>query len=55
MLPHIPPLARLGYPDFDIASWIAIWSSAKTPTAVSSRLSDIIVQAFDAPEGVASC
>lgn len=51
MLPQVPPLATLGYPDFDIASWIAIWSSAKTPAAVSSKLSDIIVQAFDAPEG----
>lgn len=51
MLPHIPSLAQLGYPDFDIVSWIAIWSSAKTPAAVSSRLSEIIVQSFAAPAG----
>lgn len=51
MLPDVAPLAQLGYPDFDIASWIAIWSSARTPAAVSSKLSEIIVQGFAAPAG----
>mgnify|MGYP001026644242 CR=1 FL=1 len=51
MLPDVPTLAALGYPGFDVSSWIAIWSSAKAPPAVSAELANLVNQAFASPEG----
>lgn len=51
-LPEVPTVAESGYPDFDIASWIAIWSAvASTPPDVSARLAQWISEALDAPAG----
>ena len=51
MLPDVPALSQLGYPGFDITSWIAIWSSAKTPRSVSDKLAERVNAAFVQPAG----
>lgn len=51
-LPDVPTLAESGYAGFDVASWIAIWSTvASTPPAVSKQLATWIGEALEAPEG----
>ena len=51
-LPDVPTLAESGYAGFDVASWIAIWSTvASTPPAVSTQLAAWIGEALEAPEG----
>lgn len=51
-LPDVPTLAESGFPDFDVASWIAIWSTqASTPPAVSARLAQWISEALESSEG----
>lgn len=51
-VPDVPTVAESGYPDFDIASWIAIWSAvASTPPDVSARLASWVSEALDNPEG----
>ncbi len=49
--PDVPTVAELGYPGFDVSSWIAIWAAASTPPAVSQRLAAWINGALDNPEG----
>lgn len=51
-LPEVPTLAESGFADFDVASWIAMWSTqASTPPAVAARLSQWASEALDSPEG----
>ncbi|WP_251864754.1 tripartite tricarboxylate transporter substrate binding protein [Achromobacter sp. Marseille-Q4962] len=51
-LPEVPTVAELGYPDFDVSSWIAMWSAtATTPPPVSAALSRWIGEALQAPAG----
>lgn len=51
-LPEVPTLAESGYPDFDVASWIAVWSGvASTPAPKSALLAQWIGEAMEAPEG----
>jgi tripartite-type tricarboxylate transporter receptor subunit TctC len=51
-LPEVPTLAESGFPDFDIASWIAMWSTAaSTPASVSARLAQWVSEALDSTEG----
>ncbi len=51
-LPEVPTLAESGFADFDIASWIAMWSvTASTPAAVSARLAQWTSEALDSAEG----
>lgn len=51
-LPEVPTLAESGYPDFDVASWIAIWSgAASTPAGPSAQLAKWIGEAMEAPQG----
>jgi len=49
--PDVPTVAELGYPGFDVSSWIAIWAAASTPPAVSQRLAAWINGALDNPDG----
>jgi tripartite-type tricarboxylate transporter receptor subunit TctC len=51
-LPDVPTLAESGFPDFDVASWIALWSAvASTPRDVSARMAQWVGEALDAAEG----
>lgn len=51
-LPDVPTLAESGFPDFDVASWIAMWSAnASTPAEVSARLAQWSSEALDSAEG----
>ena len=51
-LPEVPTLAESGFPDFDIASWIAMWSAvASTPPNVSARMARWVSEALDSTEG----
>ncbi|KGD90582.1 ABC transporter substrate-binding protein [Achromobacter sp. RTa] len=49
--PDVPTVEELGYPGFDVSSWIAIWAAATTPPAVSQRLAAWINGALDNPDG----
>ena len=51
-LPDVPTVAELGYPGFDVSSWIAIWSAkGSTPAPVSAALSQWIGEALSTPAG----
>lgn len=51
-LPEVPTIAESGFGDFDVASWIAMWSAvASTPPEVSARLSRWVGEALGGPEG----
>lgn len=51
-LPDVPTLAESGFQDFDVSSWIAIWSAnASTPQPVAKLLSRWIGELLIAPEG----
>ncbi|WP_096696789.1 tripartite tricarboxylate transporter substrate binding protein [Polaromonas sp. AER18D-145] len=51
MLPNVPAIAESGYPDFDVSSWISMWSAASVPVDVSNRLAEWVNSALDNPQG----
>ncbi|MCA0240443.1 MAG: tripartite tricarboxylate transporter substrate binding protein [Proteobacteria bacterium] len=51
-LPDVPTLAESGFPDFDVSSWIAIWSAnASTAQPTAKLLARWIGEILGAPEG----
>jgi tripartite-type tricarboxylate transporter receptor subunit TctC len=38
ILPDVPPMPRLGYPDLIAAAWVALYAPAATPASVVDRL-----------------
>ncbi len=51
-LPDVPTLGESGFSDFDVSSWIAIWSAnASTPQPAAKLLSRWIGDTLDSPEG----
>jgi tripartite-type tricarboxylate transporter receptor subunit TctC len=46
----VPPIAEMGLPDFDAASWQMIVAPAKTPAAVVDRLHDALAEILALPE-----
>lgn len=51
-LPEVPTLAESGFADFDVASWIAIWSAvASTPAPATAQLAQWISEALGSAEG----
>jgi tripartite-type tricarboxylate transporter receptor subunit TctC len=49
-LPDIPPLAEVGVPGFDAASWQIFVAPAKTPQPVVDKLHDDLKRVLDAPD-----
>ena len=51
-LPDVPALSELGFPDFDVSSWMAIWSVSKTtPQAVSAQMASAIAASVESAAG----
>jgi tripartite-type tricarboxylate transporter receptor subunit TctC len=50
VLPDVPTIAELGYPDFDTSIWYAVLVPAHTPSAVVNRLNTEFVKAAHQPE-----
>ncbi|MBA3507908.1 MAG: tripartite tricarboxylate transporter substrate binding protein [Betaproteobacteria bacterium] len=48
-LPAVPSMSELGFPDFAISSWVALYAMAGTPPATVARLSRDLQQALAAP------
>lgn len=49
-LPDVPSLHELGYKNFDVSSWIAIWSAAVVPEDVSNRMAGWIAEVLETEE-----
>jgi len=51
-LPNVPTMIESGFENFDVSSWIAIWSAnGSTPPATSKLLSRLIGETLESPEG----
>jgi tripartite-type tricarboxylate transporter receptor subunit TctC len=48
-LPNVPTMVELGYPDFAISSWVALYAPAGTPPDVTRRLSRELSASLAAP------
>jgi tripartite-type tricarboxylate transporter receptor subunit TctC len=49
-LPGVPTMVELGYPDFAISSWVALYAPAGTPPDVVARLSRELQVALAMPK-----
>jgi len=49
-LPDVPTLAESGYPDIDVAVWLGIYASAKTPLATVAALNRELQKVLALPE-----
>jgi len=49
--PDLPTIAESGYPDFDFASWLAVWTRAGTPPELVQAASTAINDAMASPAG----
>jgi tripartite-type tricarboxylate transporter receptor subunit TctC len=49
-LPDLPTIAELGYPDYEISSWQAVFAPAGTPKDIVERLNAEIVAMLNTPE-----
>jgi len=44
-MPDLPTVAELGYKDFDVGTWFAVWAPAGTPAPVVAKLTGAIQKA----------
>jgi tripartite-type tricarboxylate transporter receptor subunit TctC len=49
-LPDVPTIAELGYPDFEISSWQAMFAPANTPNSVIAKVNAETTRMLAAPE-----
>ncbi len=49
-LPEVPTIAELGYPDFEISSWQAMFAPANTPKDVIAKINAETTRMLAAPE-----
>jgi len=49
-LPDVPTIAELGYPDFEISSWQAMFAPAGTPKEVIAKINAETSRMLAAPE-----
>jgi tripartite-type tricarboxylate transporter receptor subunit TctC len=54
LLPHVPTLQESGVAGLDWQAWWAFVAPAKTPTHITSRLSNELIAALNTPELVAA-
>lgn len=52
-LPEVPTLAESGFPDYELAAWVAAFAHGKTPAAIRERFSEA-VQKFVAEPATAA-
>lgn len=52
LLPEVPTMAELGYPDAQVVAWFAILVPAKTPREIVSRINLEVARAIADPEVV---
>jgi tripartite-type tricarboxylate transporter receptor subunit TctC len=50
MLPNVPTLAELGYPDTQSDNWYALLAPARTPPAIIAKLNAAVAKALADPE-----
>jgi tripartite-type tricarboxylate transporter receptor subunit TctC len=50
MLPNVPTLAELGYPDTNSGNWYALLAPAKTPAPIVAKLNAAVAKALADPE-----
>ncbi len=50
MLPTVPALAELGYPEIDMTQWFAVFAPAETPKDIVERLSADLRKVLAEPE-----
>jgi len=50
LLPDVPTIAEMGYPDFDAPAWFAILSAKTVPAPVRAELEKAIVESLKSPD-----
>ncbi|MFT8243080.1 Bug family tripartite tricarboxylate transporter substrate binding protein [Roseomonas sp. BN140053] len=50
VLPEVPTLREVGYPEFDVTSWYGIWAPTGTPADRVEKLQREIAKALQTPE-----
>jgi tripartite-type tricarboxylate transporter receptor subunit TctC len=50
IIPGIPGTEEAGLPNYDVGGWWGLWTPARTPTAVVSKLFDTAHKVFGAPQ-----
>jgi tripartite-type tricarboxylate transporter receptor subunit TctC len=48
--PDLPTMAELGFADFDIGTWFAIWGPAGMPAPIVAAASEVIAKVFALPD-----
>ena len=48
--PDVPTMTEAGYPDFSVNGWYALFAPAKTPAAITARLSTELQKVLKQPE-----
>jgi tripartite-type tricarboxylate transporter receptor subunit TctC len=49
-MPDVPTIAELGFPDFNVESWFALYAPAKTPAAIVNLLNEKVRKWAATPE-----
>ncbi|WP_280191371.1 Bug family tripartite tricarboxylate transporter substrate binding protein [Delftia sp. PS-11] len=49
-LPNVPTFAESGYPQFEFSAWYAMFAPAKTPAAVTAKLSGALAKTLKQPD-----
>lgn len=50
MLPNVPTTEEAGMPNFQLASWVALYAPAQTPASVVAKLTDAVKKSLELPE-----
>ena len=50
LLPDVPTVIEQGVPDFEVGSWLGVFSPAKTPATVIRRVNEEVNKAVSTPE-----
>lgn len=50
MLPEVPTLAELGYPDMTRSAWLGLWTTPEVPDELNRRMRSATLQVLEQPE-----